>query len=196
MQVNLSTESPDLPEHKCLALGIFSVEKPPRGICGFIDWRLNGFISREMKRGRISGEFMEKVIILPYPPRIKSEILFLFGLGPKAELTYDRIYTAAYQIVGAADGMLIKSFATDLIGDAAGSLPAAGIVEAMVTGIFDYLSQDVEKLAGATSCIVTTASRTKDVSAGIRQFKSHVKDMGTVDFGALEDSLPEEAFCR
>jgi len=48
MQVALSTESPDLPAHKCLALGIFSDEKPPRGVCGFIDWRLNGFISREI----------------------------------------------------------------------------------------------------------------------------------------------------
>ncbi|MEQ8161652.1 MAG: leucyl aminopeptidase, partial [Smithellaceae bacterium] len=63
MQVTLSTEAPDLPAHKCLALGIFSDEKPPRGVCGFIDWRLNGFISREIKQGRILGRFGEKVII-------------------------------------------------------------------------------------------------------------------------------------
>jgi hypothetical protein len=43
-------------------LGIFSDEKPPRGICGFIDWRLNGLISHQIKQGKIGGKFAEKVI--------------------------------------------------------------------------------------------------------------------------------------
>jgi hypothetical protein len=189
MQVILSTESPDLPEYKCLALGVFSDEKPPRGICGFIDWRLNGFISREMQQGRISGELTEKVAIPPNPGRIGSELLLLFGLGPLAEITYDRIYTSAYNIVGAVDGMRMNSFAFDLIGDARSALTTAGIVEAMVTGFFNYLSEDVEKLTNMTSCIITTPSWVGDVKEGLRQFKSHVKDMGTVDFDSLENSF-------
>ena len=80
MRLSLSIENPDLPKHPCLALGIFEDEKPPRGIGGFIDWRLNGMLSREIKSGRISGGFKEKVII-PFPGRIGSEILLLFGLG-------------------------------------------------------------------------------------------------------------------
>src|SRR5664280_2101122 len=99
MQITLSTEAPDLPKYKCLVLGIFSDEKPPRGICGFIDWRLNGFISREIKQGRITGELMEKVAI-PFPQRIGAEILILFGLGNLSEINYDRIYSAAYSIAG------------------------------------------------------------------------------------------------
>ena len=66
MQLNLSTENPDLPKHKCLALGIFADEKPPRGICGFVDWRLNGMISSAIKEGRIKGELEEKIVI-PFP---------------------------------------------------------------------------------------------------------------------------------
>ena len=188
MQVILSTESPDLPGHKCLALGIFSDEKPPRGICGFIDWRLNGFISREMKQGRISGEFMEKVVI-PFPPRIGTEILFLFGLGTLSEFNYERIYTAAYQIAGAVDGMLLNKFAFDLPGENRGVLPVAGIVEAMMTGFFDYLSQDIEKLANMTSCIVTSDASVKEISTGLQHFKSTGKDMGSVDIGALGNSF-------
>ncbi len=110
MQVTLSTESPDVPAHKCLALGIFSDEKPPRGICGFVDWRLNGFISREMKQGRIVGRFGEKVVI-PFPGRINSEILLLFGLGALKESNYDRIYTSAYSIIQAVDRMKLAGFA-------------------------------------------------------------------------------------
>lgn len=188
MQVILSTESPDLSGHKCLALGIFSDEKPPRGICGFLDWRLNGFISREIKQGRISGEFSEKVVI-PFPGRISTEILLLFGMGSLVEFNYDRSYAAAYSIVESVDGMRLTDFAFDLPGENRSRLPLAGIVESMVTGFFDYLSCDVEKLAGMNASIVASASNVKEISTGIRHFKSHVKDMGTVDAGALENGF-------
>ncbi|MEN6375096.1 MAG: M17 family peptidase N-terminal domain-containing protein [Smithella sp.] len=188
MQVILSTEPPDVPEHKCLALGIFSDEKPPRGICGFLDWRLNGFISREIKQGRISGAFREKVLI-PFPGRINTEILFLFGLGPLADCNYDRIYTSAYSVIEAVDGMQLTGFAFDLPGENRNALTTAGIVETMITGFFDYLSKDVEKLTNMTSCIVTSADNAKNITVGIQNFKSHVQDMGSIDAGALEDSF-------
>lgn len=188
MQVIISTESPDLPEHKCLALGIFPDEKPPRGICGFLDWRLNGFISREMKQGKISGEFSEKVII-PFPGRIGAEMLFLFGLGPLAEFTYERIYTSAYEIAGAVDGMLLNNFAFDLPGENRSHLATAGIVEAMMTGFFDYLANDIEKLADMTACMVTSSTTLKEISDGVQHFKANVRDMGSVDVSALENGF-------
>ena len=188
MQVILSTESQDLPRHKCLALSIFSDEKPPRGICGFIDWRLNGFISTEMKQGRIGGEFLEKIVI-PFPRRVGAEILFLFGMGPLAELNYERIYKSAYHIAEAIDGMKITDFAFDLPGENRSNLALAGITESMITGFFDYLSQNLEKLTNMTACIVTSAANVKEVSTGIQYFKSNVKDMGSVDVSALENSF-------
>jgi hypothetical protein len=188
MQLIISTESPDIPKHKCLALGIFSDEKPPRSICGFIDWRLNGLISTEIKQGRITGEFMEKVII-PFPRRIGTEILFLFGMGPLKELNYERIYAAAAQMVGAVDGMLLNNFAFDLPGQNRSGLSTPNIVEAMVTGVFDYLSEDVQKLSRMTSCIVTNPAHLKEVTAGVKQFKKNVKDLGSVDISALQKSF-------
>jgi hypothetical protein len=188
MQLILSTESPDIPRHKCLALGIFSDEKPPRSICGFIDWRLNGLISTEIKQGRITGEFMEKVII-PFPRRIGTEILFLFGMGPLKELNYERIYASAGQIVGAVNGMLLNNFAFDLPGQNRSGLSTPNIVEAMVTGVFDYLSDDVQKLSRMTSCIVTNSVHLKEVTAGVKQFKKNVKDLGSVDISALQKSF-------
>jgi len=78
-------------------------------------------------------------------------------------------------------------FAFNLPGDNRCSLATAGIVETMVTGFFDYLSKDIDKLTNMTSCLVTSPARTKEVSAGIRQIKSRVQDMGAVDVGDLED---------
>ena len=178
MKLHLSTEPPDVPKHKCLALGIFADEKPPRGICGFIDWRLNGLISREIKLGKISGEFAEKTII-PFPQRIGAEYLLFFGMGKLARFN-TRIHTAAYQLIAAVDGLLISDFAFELPGENRINLDTAGIAEAMVTGFFDYLSQDAEKLNKMTSRLVTSPAKVKDVSAGIKSFKAKVKDLGTV----------------
>jgi len=186
MQLTLSTENPDLPRHKCLALGVFADEKPPRGICGFIDWRLNGMISREIKRGRIGGEFEEKIII-PFPPRIHSEMLFLFGMGAVSDINYDRIYNAAYLVTKAVQGMTLNSFAFDLYGAGRSGLVVPNIVEAMVTGIFDGLSADIEKLSGMNACAVVTSAHLQDVSQGIRQFKTNVNDRGSVDVSSMEN---------
>jgi hypothetical protein len=188
MQLTLSTENPDLPKHKCLALGIFADEKPPRGICGLIDWRLNGMISSEIKQGRVSGEFKEKIVI-PFPQRIGSEMLLLFGLGNSHDINYDKIYNAAYLIAEAVYGMSLRSFAFELCGKDRSSLVISNIVEAMVTGFFDFLSADIEKIANMSACIVTSPSHLQEVSLGIQQFKANVNDKGSVVFGELENSF-------
>ena len=188
MRLNLSTENPDLPKHKCLAIGIFADEKPPRGICGFIDWRLNGLISKEIKQGRIGGEFKEKIII-PFLPRIGSEILLLFGLGNVSDINYDKIYNAAYLVTQTVDGMALDSFAFDLYGEGRLSLVTSNIMEAAVTGIFDFLSSDIEKLSRMKTCAVTSSSNLQAVSQGLRQFKTNVDDRGSVDISSLEEGF-------
>ena len=188
MQLNISTENPDLPRHKCLALGIFADERPPRGMCGFIDWRLNGFISREIKEKRIQGEFEEKIII-PFPPRIGSEMLLLFGLGSVAEINYDKIYNAAYTIAQTVDGIGLDDFAFDLYGDGRAQLVTANIMEAMITGFFDFLSTDIKKIDRIKACAVAASANFPSVYQGIRQFKTNVNDRGAVDISSLEESL-------
>lgn len=186
MQLNLSTENPDLPKHKCLALGIFADEKPPRGICGFIDWRLNGMISREIKQGRIGGEFAEKIVI-PFPGRIGADALLLFGLGSVSEINYDKIYNAAYTITKSVDGMVLNSFAFDLYGQGRSNLVTANIVEAIITGMFDFLSKDIEKLSRMNVCAITSSASIQEFSLGIKQFKTNVNDKGSVDAGMIEN---------
>jgi len=169
-------------------LGIFSDEKPPSGICGFIDWRLNGMISREIKQGRITGDFMEKILIA-FPRRIGTEKLLLFGLGKLSDTNYDRIYTAAHHIASTVDAMLINNLSFDLIGAGRSDLSIAGTLEAMITGFFDYLSEDVNKLSTKTCCIVTSPDNVEEVSLGIKNFKTNVRDLGSVDISALMNCL-------
>lgn len=185
MKLNLTIHPPDRERHKCLVLGFFSDEKPPRGLCGLMDWRLNGMISREIKEGHIHGEFKEKVAI-PYPERIDSDLLILFGLGNLPDLSYNRVYDAAYEMAGAMDAMKFRDFSFDLPGEGRSALTSAGMLEAMITGFFDCLSGDINKLTAMNICLVTSGERLKDAAEGIARFHKNVKHMGSVDFSALE----------
>jgi len=185
MQLNLSTNPPDREKHRCLVLGVFSDEKPPRGICGLMDWRLNGMISREIKQRHITGEFKERVA-MPYPDRVGSELLLLYGMGALSDLSYDRIYNAAYDIADTMNKIKIWDFAFDLPGEGRSTLTTAGTLEAMITGYFDYLSEDISKLSVMQACLVISAERLKGVAQGILQFHKNVRHLGSVDFSALE----------
>lgn len=188
MKIHLSTEAPDRPRHKCLALGIFSDERPPLGICGFMDWRLNGMISRELKQKRISGDFMEKILIAS-SRRIGAERIFLFGMGKLSETSYDRIYTATHHIARTVDEMLIDNISFDLIGGGRTDLTVAGTTEAMITGFFDFFSENVNKLSTKSCCIVATPPNVEEVFQGIKNFKANVRDLGSVDISRLTDCL-------
>jgi hypothetical protein len=188
MQIHLSTEAPDRPRHKCLVLGIFTDEKPPLGIGGFMDWRLNGMISRELKQGRINGDFMEKILIA-FPRRIGTEKILLFGLGKLSEANYDRIYTAAHHIARTVDEMLIDNLSFDLPGEGRSDLSVAGTTEAMITGFFDYFSENVNKLSAKSCCIVTSPANVEEVFLGIKNFKTNVRDLGSVDISNLTNCL-------
>ena len=102
----------------------------------------------------------------------------LFGLGNRSAANYDKIQTAAYQVISAIDTMLLNNFAFDLPGENRISMDTAGIAEAMVTGFFDYLSEDEEKLSKMTSCMITSTGHLKEVSIGIKNFQAKVKDTG------------------
>jgi len=191
MQLNLSIEAPERLSHPCLVLGVFSNEKPPRGPCGLIDWRLNGMISREIRNGRILCRFQEKILI-PRPGRIGSELIFLFGMGEAAEVTYDKVYTTAYDVAAAIDKMKLREFSMDIPGAGRSDLSAVGIVEAAITGWFDFFSTDVQKLAAAKICMVAQKMFLQDIARGIERFEKNVRHLGTVDFSAAQEFLRQE----
>jgi hypothetical protein len=68
---------------EALSVPFFEDERPFSGTLGLVDWRLSGFVSRLVLRGRISGRVGESVLLSPRP-RLSFEKLFLFGLGPRS----------------------------------------------------------------------------------------------------------------
>ena len=67
-----------------LVTTLFESERPPRGIAGLIDWRLNSFISKKIVDSVIHGKFGEHVLV-PLHNRLPARRLLLLGLGTRRE---------------------------------------------------------------------------------------------------------------
>jgi hypothetical protein len=169
MKIKISTASPDALSHDTLILGFFSDERPPKGYCGLVDWRLNGMISTAIARGRISGDFLEK-LLYAFPKRVRVERLLLFGLGPIAELTFDRLYNGGYEMARTASGIRTDDLAIPIPAEGRGPLNLSGMAEALVTGLYDGFAGDPGGLAQLSLEIPAKPGNTGEIRAGLDRF--------------------------
>ena len=189
MRIKITTESLDTLNREGLALGLFSDERPPRGHCGFVDWRLNGMISRELCCGHISASFREQILIAS-PPRIPASKILLLGMGSLAELTHEKLYNAGYSMSRAMDGIGCNDFAFGLPAAGRCNLTVSEMTESMIRGCFDFLSKDIEKWAASSTTIIADESYLEDVLSGLHNFKLHTRDISIIEI----EGLPEEKF--
>lgn len=90
MDIILSTEGVDLLECDLLVVGFFRDERPLKGSAGWVDWRLNGMLSRFLMEGRLTGDWQETTLI-PSQGRVVPRMLLLVGLGAVREYSYLRL---------------------------------------------------------------------------------------------------------
>ena len=159
-------------ERDTLLLGFFSDERPPRGYCGLVDWRLNGLISAEIAGGRISGSFPEKLAIA-FPKRLRCSRLLLFGLGPLAALTYDKLYNAGYEMAETANGIGTTDLALPMPAAGRGPLRLDGMTEAMLTGVYDGFKHKSGQISAIDLEIPGRPEHTGDIHRGADLFRRH-----------------------
>jgi hypothetical protein len=188
MKIKISRTSPDALSHDTLILGFFSDERPPRGYCGLVDWRMNGRISTEIAQGGISGDYAEK-LLYAFPERIRIARLLLFGLGALSQLTYDRLYNAGYLIAETASGIQAADLVLPMPAAGRGPLKLPGMVEATLTGLFDGFSGKPDELPAILLEIPVQPDHTDEVRAGAGRFRDHVRAAGIEILGPEE---PEE----
>lgn len=175
MKIIISSKPVDSLTCEGLALGIFADERPPRGYCGFVDWRLNGIISRYIAQGTITGAFMEKTLITANQ-RIPSSKIVLFGLGESAQVTYDHLYTAGQTISTTITEINCTSSAFDIPGPNRCSLDVSEMTAAMISGFADAFFASDEGNDDLCMSILGDDTYRDEITLGANQFKVNVKN--------------------
>jgi len=75
-----------------IVLHIFDEKRPARGGAGAVDWRLNGFLSRLLKEGHISGKNKE-MLLLPSQGRLAAAKILVLGLGKPSRFKTGKLKT-------------------------------------------------------------------------------------------------------
>jgi len=172
--ITISAESIDSIIRDGLVIGHFADERPPRGRCGFVDWRLNGLISRHMARGTVTGTFMEKVLITP-GKRIPSSKLLLIGLGESTNLDYEQLYSAGHAIAETLSRIQCGDAAFDIPSPHRCSLNVSEMTMAMISGFADALFEKDSENDSHTISILGDDSYRDEITLGVNQFKVNVK---------------------
>lgn len=122
-------------DSEVLMCSVWSDTRPSHGVAGLCDFRLGGWISSLERRGGITGELGEAVL-LPAKPRLSFDKIVLFGAGPRAsfgervlELLVERIFRCAddlgargvvLELPGRHDNLVPADRAADILLSAVG----------------------------------------------------------------------------
>lgn len=125
-----------------LVAGLFSDERPPRGVAGLIDWRLAGRLSRLMLDGFASGALGE-VLMLPAKPSLPFDKVILFGAGESAE--FDTLIFAGLiqRILGTMEGLRTRSVVAQLPGRHLDVISAERAADILLESAADKPEHDV-----------------------------------------------------
>lgn len=128
---------------EAIALGVFADERPLRGAAGFVDWRLNGALSRCMMADRFRAEPGE-ALLYPDRGRLSFGRVLLWGLGARPEFDESRWRAACVGILRALRGMEVSRFAAPVPGRAALPLNSRHAMEHWLAAIRDVYLDDPE----------------------------------------------------
>ncbi|MDY0060690.1 MAG: M17 family peptidase N-terminal domain-containing protein [Myxococcota bacterium] len=144
MQVSLAPVSlPSLDGLGCelLALGCFLEERPLRGAAGLVDWRLNGWLSRQLQQSRFRGEFAE-LLLFPVGHRIGPQRALLVGLGALADWDEARLGEAADLWWGVVARLRVKAVALAFPFAPRLSIPRRRLVPLLTAGVGRHLGEE------------------------------------------------------
>ena len=190
MQIKISTEPLDILNPDCLMLGFFSDERPPRGPCGFADWRLNGLISNLLAAGRIRGTLHENVLI-ETGRRIPPPKVLLHGLGPFHELSYERLHQAGTHLARTAIGIRCGDVAFDVPAASRTELDITEMTETLIRGFFEtVLSVTPDTVKSLCPCVLAEESFFQKALLGLHRYKLSLRDRISVDIFIKRNNHP------
>jgi len=141
MDVILSPEAIDLQECDVLVTGFFQDERPLRGSSGWMDWRLNGVLSRFLIEKRLTGDWQEATLI-PSQGRVMSRMILLLGLGKIRKYSYLRLRELSPYLLETLKKLNTSNVCLSLPYEESYNVDCGKLAEVLIEGIADCLDLD------------------------------------------------------
>ena len=195
MEVVLSTLRADAQECEILVLGFFEDERPLRGSSGWIDWRLNGALSRHMIERKLLGKWKETTLI-PSQRRIVPSLILLVGLGKVREYSYPRLRELFSFLLGTLKNLNVSKICFSLPEDEEHQVEPGKLAEVLMEGIADSADDAAtpdreEWIKGLQLYFAEGEKRFSEILLGVQTAQSILK--GRLDIRILVPS--EENIC-
>jgi len=141
MDIILSSEKVDVQECDVVVSGFFQDERPLQGSSGWIDWRLNGALSRILIDKRLTGEWKETTLI-PSQGRLMPRLILLIGLGKLKEYSYLRVRELPRYLLESLEKLRVPNICLSLPYDESYNVDCGKLAEILVEGIADCLDSE------------------------------------------------------
>jgi hypothetical protein len=193
MDVIISKEAVDLQETDLLITGLFQDERPLRGSIGWIDWRLNGMLSRFLIENRLTGEWKEKTLI-PSQGRVSPKVILIFGLGKVKEYSYLSVREVVPFVVETLKNMRASNLCFSLPYGDGYNVDCGKLTEVLLEGITDSLDQspsDREWIENLTLFFGEGEKRFSEILLGVQTAKSILTDRVRIRILTHSEILPK-----
>lgn len=125
-----------------IACGFFEDERPPHGTLGLIDWRMAGWLSKQIERGRMRGARGE-VTMVSLRPKLPFDKALVFGLGDRPSFDEEAYRATMALMLSTFEGLCARSAVVELPGRHVGALTAEHAADVALEMIADRPDHDV-----------------------------------------------------
>ncbi|MCJ7705766.1 MAG: hypothetical protein MUO28_09560 [Desulfobacterales bacterium] len=193
MDVIISKESIDLQETDLLITGLFQDERPLRGSIGWIDWRLNGMLSRFLIENRLTGEWRERTLI-PSQDRVSPKVILLFGLGKAKEYSYLSVREVVPFVVETLKNLRASNLCFSLPYGNEYNVDCGKLTEVLLEGLLDGLDQypsDRKWIESLTLFFGEGEKQFSEILLGVQTAKSILTDRLQIRILTPSEILPK-----
>jgi hypothetical protein len=141
MDIILSNKGIDVQECDVLVTGFFQDERPLKGSSGWMDWRLNGMLSRFLIEKRFTGDWQEATLI-PSQGRVMPRMILLLGLGMVREYSYLRLRELSPFLLETLKKLSISNICLSLPYEESYNVDCGKLAEVLIESIADCLDLD------------------------------------------------------
>jgi hypothetical protein len=193
MDIVVSAELMDVQECDVLVSGFFQDQRPLKGTSGWMDWRLNGTLSRFLIEKRLTGDWPETLLI-PSQGRMRAPMILLFGLGKVRDYSYLRLREIFPYLLETVQKLKTSSICFSLPYEENYNVDCGKLIEVLIEGIADCLdidqySFDPDWIKGLRLFFAEGEERFPEILWGVKTAQSILEDrLKTRVFTPSEDT--------